>query len=218
MPSPLDRWPGTEPHPDPRWQILYEAILRGNQQMNLTRITAPADFWEKHLWDSAQGIKPYLGESAAWRVVDVGTGAGFPGVVVALLQPHWQVTLLDARQKKTRFLQRLVADLDLKNVTVVTGRAEVLGAAFPHRQGYDLVLLRAVAPIPQALAYGVPLVKAGGRLVLYQGRWTESDTAALTTQHQGLQLVQIDAQTTPLTQAARHYLHLVRNFPGPTDS
>ncbi|MEN9275815.1 MAG: 16S rRNA (guanine(527)-N(7))-methyltransferase RsmG [Gloeomargarita sp. GMQP_bins_5] len=212
MLSPLDRWPGDPAQQDPRWQKLYDVVLRGNQRLNLTRITAPADFWEKHLWDSAQGIRPYLSEKAAWRVIDVGSGAGFPGVVVALLQPHWHVTLLEARQKKTRFLQELVAALGLPNVAVLTGRAEVLGTLAPHRQGYDLVLLRAVAPARQALAYGAPLVKPGGRLVLYQGQWTEQDTAALVPHRYGLQWEQIDAQKTPLTQAIRHYLHLMRNF------
>ncbi|MCS6781814.1 MAG: 16S rRNA (guanine(527)-N(7))-methyltransferase RsmG [Gloeomargarita sp. SKYBB_i_bin120] len=218
MPSPLETWPGSTSNPDPRWQALYEAILQGNQRLNLTRITAPADFWEKHLWDSAQGIRPYLYETAPWRVVDIGTGAGFPGLVVALLQPHWRVTLLDARHKKTHFLQQLVADFRLENVTVLTGRAEVLGATPAHQRAYDLVLLRAVAPADQALAYGAPFVKRGGHLVLYQGRWTDAQTAALTAHAQGLQLVQIDAQRTPLTHAARHYIHLVRNLAGPGDS
>ncbi len=216
LPSPLDPWPGS--HPEPRWHALYTAILRGNQQMNLTRITAPADFWEKHLWDSAQGIQPYLGNPEPWRVVDVGTGAGFPGLVAAMLQPHWQVTLLDSRQKKTRFLEQVIAALGLENVTTLTGRAEVLGATAPHRCAYDLVLLRAVAPAPDALGYGRQFLKPGGHLVLYQGHWTAAQTQALTPCLSGLTLTQIDAQTTPLTQGVRHYLHLRGNFPATADS
>ena len=218
LPGPLDVWSGTATHPDPRWHALYTAILRGNEQMNLTRITTPADFWEKHLWDSAQGIRPYLGNAAAWRVVDVGTGAGFPGLVVGMLHPHWQVTLLDARQKKTRFLDRVIADLGLPNITTLTGRAEVLGFTVTHHRAYDLVLLRAVAPAPKALGYGVPFLKPGGHLVLYQGHWTPAQTEALMAQQQGLQLDHIDAQTTPLTQAVRHYLHFTGNFSAPAPS
>ncbi len=213
LPSPLAAWPGTATPPDPRWQALYTAILQGNARMNLTRITTPADFWEKHLWDSAQGIRPYLGNPEPWRVLDVGTGAGFPGLVVGMLHPHWQVTLLDARQKKTRFLAQVIADLGLANVTTLTGRAEVLGVTAPYHHAYDLVLLRAVAPAAQALAYGAPFLKPGGALVLYQGHWTPAQTAALRPHLQGLHLHQIDAQTTPLTRAVRHYLHFRRNFP-----
>ncbi|APB32566.1 glucose inhibited division protein B [Gloeomargarita lithophora Alchichica-D10] len=213
LPSPLDPWPGAETHPDPRWHALYLAILAGNEQMNLTRITTPADFWEKHLWDSVQGIQPYLGNNEAWQVLDVGTGAGFPGLAVGILQPHWQVTLLDSRQKKTRFLAQVIADLRLDNITMLTGRAEVLGATVPHRKNYDLVLLRAVAPVDQALNYGTPFLKPGGRLVLYQGHWTAAQTEALTASLHGLKLTHIDAQITPLTQGVRHYLHLVGNFP-----
>ncbi|MEO0309529.1 MAG: 16S rRNA (guanine(527)-N(7))-methyltransferase RsmG [Gloeomargarita sp. DG02_3_bins_56] len=219
LPSPLEPWPGGEQtHPDPRWQALYEMIVRGNEQMNLTRITAPADFWEKHLWDSAQGIQPYLGVTAAWQVIDVGTGAGFPGLVVALLQPHWRVTLLDSRRKKTRFLEQVITDLHLENVVTLTGRAEVLGAVAPHHRAYDLVLMRAVAPASTALGYGTPWLKPDGRLVLYQGHWTAAQTQGLTPHLQGLTLRRIDACTTPLTQGVRHYLHLVGNFPGGVDS
>ncbi|MEN9216124.1 MAG: 16S rRNA (guanine(527)-N(7))-methyltransferase RsmG, partial [Gloeomargarita sp. HHBFW_bins_162] len=211
-----DSWPGEAT--DRRWQSLYETILQGNQQMNLTRITAPQDFWEKHLWDSAQGISPYLGITDPWQVIDVGTGAGFPGLVVAMLQPHWQVTLLDSRRKKTRFLEQAIADLHLENVRILTGRAEVLGADLPHQRAYDLVLLRAVAPVQEALRYGTPFLKPGGHLVLYQGHWTAAQTEALTPHLQGLTLTQIDAQTTPLTQGVRHYLHLTGNFPRWADS
>ncbi|WAS04058.1 16S rRNA (guanine(527)-N(7))-methyltransferase RsmG [Gloeomargaritales cyanobacterium VI4D9] len=218
LPSPLDPWPGTESHPDPRWHDLYTAILRGNEQMNLTRITTPADFWEKHLWDSAQGIRPYLGNNQPWRVIDVGTGAGFPGLVVGILHPHWQVTLLDSRQKKTRFLAQVIADLRLDNVTTLTGRAEVLGAISPHHQAYDLVLLRAVAPAPEALSYGTPFLKPGGHLVLYQGHWTPAQTEALNPQKYRLKLTRMDAQITPLTQSVRHYLHFLGNFPATADS
>ncbi len=218
LPSPLDPWPGTEKPADPRWHALYAAILRGNEQMNLTRITAPADFWEKHLWDSAQGVQPYLTNQKNWQVIDVGTGAGFPGLVVAILQPHWQVTLLDSRQKKTRFLEQVIADLHLENVATLTGRAEVLGATLTHHQAYDLVLLRAVAPVPQVLSFGTPFLKPGGYLVLYQGHWTAAQTEALTPQLQGLTLTQIDAQITPLTQGMRHYLHLRGNLRAAADS
>ena len=89
-----------------QFQQLYEEILAGNRQLNLTRITAPEEFWEKHLWDSLAAMK-WLGKiveiektKSPQQVIDIGTGAGFPGIPVAIAFPLSQVTLLDATRKK----------------------------------------------------------------------------------------------------------------------
>jgi 16S rRNA (guanine527-N7)-methyltransferase len=114
LPRRSDLWQsslGWQPS-DPQWALLeqlYQGILDGNRQINLTRLTQPDDFWEKHLWDSFSGLWPWLVPDAArdWtvppvdRVIDIGTGAGFPGFPAAIAQPQWQVTLLDSTQKKS---------------------------------------------------------------------------------------------------------------------
>lgn len=100
------QWQPT-PQQQEQFQRFYGALLAANQGMNLTRITAVPDFWEKHLWDSLRGILPWLqptGETL-WgakiqQVIDIGSGGGFPGVPVAIARPDWSVTLLEATQKK----------------------------------------------------------------------------------------------------------------------
>ena len=142
-----------------QFERLYQAILAGNRQFNLTRITAANDFWEKHLWDSLAGLgiaKSKQGLTA----IDIGTGAGFPGIAIAIAQPQWQVTLLDATRKKVRFLDTLIDNLALENVTTLTGRAEAVGQQ-SHREAYDLALVRAVGSASVCAEYAVPLLKNG---------------------------------------------------------
>ncbi|WP_338038670.1 16S rRNA (guanine(527)-N(7))-methyltransferase RsmG [Neosynechococcus sphagnicola] len=90
-------------HQQQQFQQIYEQILMGNQRLNLTRITDPLEFWEKHLWDSLQGVAPLLSQPSVQpglRVIDIGTGAGFPGLPVAIARPDATITLLDSTQKK----------------------------------------------------------------------------------------------------------------------
>src|ERR687886_2909172 len=164
------------------FQQLYEAILQGNRQLNLTRITEPLEFWEKHLWDSLRGV--WLQESEmrnqesesknetqpqSLKLIDIGTGAGFPGLPVAIAFPHHVVTLLDSTRKKISFLDVLIAKLGIKNVTTSIGRAETISHQPQHRQTYDIALLRAVAPAPICAEYALPFLKTGGLAILYRG-------------------------------------------------
>jgi 16S rRNA (guanine527-N7)-methyltransferase len=125
----------------PKFQRLYEEILAANRSINLTRITQPIEFWEKHLWDSLAGmvglgISTQLEKKESLKAIDIGTGAGFPGIPVAIVFPFWTVTLLDATRKKTNFLETLVDRLDLNNIKILTGRAE----EFPNPQSVPNML------------------------------------------------------------------------------
>ncbi len=108
-----------------QFQRLYELILEGNRQLNLTRITDPQEFWEKHLWDSLRGILPLLSGNlppASPTIIDIGTGAGFPGVPVAMTVPNCTITLLDSTQKKITFLDNILTELALTNAkTLLVG-------------------------------------------------------------------------------------------------
>jgi 16S rRNA (guanine(527)-N(7))-methyltransferase RsmG len=173
LPRRSDLWQsslGWQPS-DPQWALLeqlYQGILDGNRQINLTRLTQPDDFWEKHLWDSFSGLWPWLVPDAArdWtvppvdRVIDIGTGAGFPGFPAAIAQPQWQVTLLDSTQKKVRFLAELATELGLEQVQAIADRAEFLGHQPAHREQYDLALLRAVGGPPPVLNMACPWSKS----------------------------------------------------------
>ena len=194
-------------------QRLYELILEGNRQLNLTRITDPGEFWEKHLWDSLRGVAPLLATNAQQpiqRVVDIGTGAGFPGIPVAIAFPFWTVTLLDSTRKKMTFLDTLIGQLDVQNVTTLVGRAETVGQQPQHRQNYDIALIRAVGSADICAQYALPLLKLGGLAVLYRGRWTTAEAEVLqsTVDALGGVIEATEEFTTPLSQSIRHCLYL----------
>ncbi|MGA9378736.1 MAG: 16S rRNA (guanine(527)-N(7))-methyltransferase RsmG [Phormidium sp.] len=207
-----------------QFQLLYELICQGNLQLNLTRITEPTDFWEKHLWDSLRGITPFLDKTNSERrtgilpvipnsnpqIIDIGTGAGFPGIPIALTQPNWQVTLLDSTKKKLAFLDSLISELELKNATTLVGRSEELSKQFQYREVYDLALIRAVGSALVCAAYALPFLKVGGLAILYRGNWTEEEAVDLrsTLLRLGGAIELIDSFTTPISNSIRHCLHL----------
>ena len=197
-----------------QFQRLYELILVGNRQLNLTRITDPLEFWEKHLWDSLRGVMPLLKDEdkteSSFNVIDIGTGAGFPGIPVAIALTGAAVTLLDATRKKITFLETLLAELTLKNVTTLTGRAEIVGKQPQHRQGYNIALVRALGPADACAEYALPLLKMGGLAILYRGQWTDSETEALQGAVEALGGVveSLEGFTTPLSNSVRHCLYL----------
>ncbi|MDX2217379.1 MAG: 16S rRNA (guanine(527)-N(7))-methyltransferase RsmG [Oculatellaceae cyanobacterium bins.114] len=225
-------WQPTETQ-QTQFQTLYELILSGNRQLNLTRITEPNEFWEKHVWDSLRGIAswqtapetltsgqtfPSLPISASAQVIDIGTGGGFPGIPVAIAQPDWHITLLDSTRKKMAFLDTVITALGLPNVATMSDRAESLGQHSQHRAHYDLALVRAVAEAAVCAEYALPLLKLGGFAVLYRGQWADSDTQALKSAvaQLGGAIAQVVTFTTPLSQGIRHciYLQKMARTPG----
>lgn len=224
MSSELDeqRWQQTLdwlPNPEQQRQFhqLYDQVLAGNRQLNLTRITDSQEFQEKHLWDSLRGVVPFLQSEAKLRVIDIGTGAGFPGLPIAIARPDWEVTLLDSTRKKITFLQFLLTQMELRNVQIRCDRVETLGQNPPDRQSYDLALVRAVAPAAVCAEYALPLVKIQGVAVLYRGQWQPSETAALQAalEKLGGQIEQVEAFKTPLSHSDRHCLYLRKIAPTP---
>ena len=210
-----------------RFQRLYELILEGNQKLNLTRITEPQEFWEKHLWDSLRGVAFLFkaGEVAetevsflfsdSLKIIDIGTGAGFPGLPVAIALPQSTVTLLDATRKKIAFLDALIPELAIANAKTLVGRAEQVGSDRQHRQ-YDLALVRAVGSASACAEYALPLLKPEGLAILYRGQWTaeEAEELAQTAERLNGKLDTIEEFTTPLTQSVRHCISLRKIKPG----
>lgn len=235
LPQAIDLWQTTlnwHPNNDQLTQLqqVYDLILAGNQQLNLTRITTPDEFWEKHLWDSLRGMgvwqsdletnpSPFILGNMPAKVIDIGTGAGFPGIPVAIAQPHWQVTLLDSTRKKMAFIDILITTLKLGNARTVSDRAESLGQHRLHRAHYDLALIRAVAEAPVCAEYALPLVKTGGFAILYRGQWSEADTETLkpVAAKLGGAIAHIAAFTTPLSQGIRHCIYLQKIAPTPKE-
>ena len=136
-------------------------LLETNKVMNLTAITEPEDVARLHLLDCAAllNITDFRGK----RVVDVGTGAGFPGMPLRILEPDFDLTLLDSLGKRIAFLQRVCDEMGLQRVTCIHARAEEFAAK--HREQYDIATSRAVAALPVLCELTLPLVKVGGRFL-----------------------------------------------------
>lgn len=223
LPEMLDLWRSTTnwyPNENVRsqFQQFYELVLTGNQQQNLTRIVEPVDFWEKHLWDSLRGVFPKVTE-ANLSVIDIGTGAGFPGIPMAIARPDWQVTLLDSTRKKVNLLQDNTKALKLNNVRSIIDRVEQIGQASGHRAAYNLATIRAVAAASVCAEYALPLLKIGGLAVLYRGQWTNEEAIALeqAAKKLGGVVEECDRFETPLTHGVRHCLYLRKTATTPSE-
>lgn len=164
----IDSKAGTLTITDDEADRLYrymELLLEWNQKMNLTALTDPREIMTKHFLDSAAG-QAFL---PAGRIADIGTGAGFPGLVLKIMQPERQLVLMDALNKRLNFLKEVCGDLGLSGVELVHERAEEAGRKEIYRQQYEAVVARAVAPLPVLLEYCIPFVKTGGMFLAYKG-------------------------------------------------
>lgn len=141
-------------------------IVEANQHLNLTRITSPRDAAVKHVLDSVMPWRLFLGVR---HVLDAGTGAGFPGIPLALVLPETRFTLAESIQKKARFVESVLNEMKLPNVGIAPRRAEELSA--------DIITARALAPIPRVLSLFRPALKAGASLLLYKGPEAELEIA-----------------------------------------
>lgn len=154
-----------------------ELLLRRNAEMNLTRIVEPQEIAVKHFIDAAAPLRYGLvGEDE--HVIDVGTGAGFPGVVLKILRPRLRLVLLDALAKRLRFLEEVVRVLGLDGVELVHARAEEVGRGAPHREAYGVATARAVAELRVLAEYVLPLVKVGGAALAWKGPDVAAEAAA----------------------------------------
>ncbi len=194
-----------------KWEKLYQEIISANRQINLTRLTDPKDFWEKHLWDSLAGIDTkILNLKAPLKIIDIGTGAGFPGIPVAMTCPNWQVTLLDSTQKKIKFINLILEELKLNNCQTLIGRSEAIGQMKDHRETYDLALIRAVGKPSVCAEYTLPFLKIGGIGVLYRGHWETEDELTLKSalKKLGGKITIIKKFETPLTKSIRNFVYV----------
>jgi len=171
-----------------------------NTRMNLTAIRDRPSQLTKHLLDSLT-VQPFLqGE----RIADVGSGAGFPGIPLAIVEPHRHFTLIESTGKKCRFLEHVRDTLELKNVEVVQSRAE----SYKPEVRFDTVLARAVGPIADLVKVAGPLVVGGGRLLAMKGRYPEAELAG---KLNGWKVASVHPLTVPGLGEERHLVELVRS-------
>lgn len=145
-----------------------DILLDWNERMNLTRITDEDEMMDKHFIDSLTPtlVKAYEGTG---KILDLGTGAGFPGMVLAMVSPERDVHLMDSLNKRITFLDHVVEELGLTNVRTFHGRAEEAGRDKKFREQYGLVVSRAVARLPILAEYCLPFVRLGGHLIAMKG-------------------------------------------------
>ena len=165
-----------------QFEDYYHQLIAANRRVNLTSITDYQEVQRRHFGESlavaaalyrAGVLKPDEGA----RVLDLGAGAGFPGLPMWIVHSALRLTILEATRKKTAFLERLLARLGLEDVTVITGRAEAVAHEPVHRESHDLVLARAVAPLAVLVELALPFLEVGGSLATPKGSRASQEMA-----------------------------------------
>lgn len=149
-----------------QFYIYMNMLLEWNEKINLTAITEPKEIILKHFVDCGTALK-YLNKKN--KILDLGTGAGFPGIPLKLLNSELNITLVDSLNKRINFLNEVIEELKLKNINTVHSRAEDLSRQKGYRESYDIILSRAVANMSVLLEYTLPFLKVGGKCICMKG-------------------------------------------------
>jgi 16S rRNA (guanine527-N7)-methyltransferase len=163
-----------------RFELYYRELIEWNKKTNLTAITDYPSVQVKHFLDSLTVVLALPGkemQTSDFNIVDVGTGAGFPGVPLKIVFPRPGLVLIEPTAKKTTFLRHIIAELELENVQVVNTRAEEAGHMPLYREQFDLALSRAVAPLPPLVELTLPFCRVGGRFVAQKKSEIEEETS-----------------------------------------
>lgn len=156
-----------------KFQTYFDFLLETNKSLNLTAITEMKDVVLKHFVDSISVVSYF--DLKDKKVIDVGTGAGFPGIPLAILNPDTEFVLADSLKKRLHFIDQVTEKCDLKNVTTVHGRAEDLGQDTMYRERFDYCVSRAVASLPVLLELCIPFVKQNGYFVSYKSETLQQE-------------------------------------------
>jgi len=157
----------------------YELLIEWNQVMNLTTITEMNEVITKHFVDSLSIVKVFEDlEEKKWSLIDVGTGAGFPGIPLKIVFPKLRITLLDSLNKRVKYLNQVIEELGLSEIEAIHGRAEEFGSQVLYREKFNLCVSRAVANISTLSEYCLPFVSVDGLFVSYKSGKVEEELNA----------------------------------------
>jgi len=152
----------------------YEMLIEYNKVMNLTGITEKEEVYLKHFYDSLT-IAKIIDLKAETNLCDIGTGAGFPGIVLKIFYPNLKITLIDSLNKRINFLNEVIKELNLKDIETVHSRVEDFGKNSKYRESFDIVTARAVSNLAVLSEYLVPLTKIGGNCICMKGNEIEEE-------------------------------------------
>lgn len=156
------------------FEKYYQLLIHYNSMFNLTAITEREEVYKKHFIDSVINVDKLVGD----KLIDVGSGGGFPALPIKIMRPELKVTLLEATGKKCEFLKAVVKELNLSDVTVLNGRAEDFAKNIEYRENFDICTARAVARLNTLCEYCMPFVKVGGSFVSFKAKAQEEITEA----------------------------------------
>jgi 16S rRNA (guanine(527)-N(7))-methyltransferase GidB len=199
-----------------QFEVYYRLLVEWNEKMNLTGITEREAVYEKHFYDSLT-----LAEAVSFgkqgSLADIGSGAGFPSIPLAIAFPHLRVTIVDALAKRIKFLEEVTAQLHLTQVACLHARAEDAARKQEHRDGYDIVTARAVARLAVLNEFCLPFVRPGGLFVAMKGTdiSTELEEARFSLSKLAGRLVDVKRLTLPTEGAERHLIVCEKKSPTP---
>ncbi len=187
-----------------------ELLVQWNQKINLTSLKIPREIIIKHFLDSISCIKvinKYIDKERI-NIIDIGTGAGFPGIPIKIICPSIRLSLLEARKKKTIFLEKVTEEINFQKVKILNGRAETFGKGPDYREKYDIAISRAVARLNVLSEYCLPLVRVGGLFVAQKGRSykEEIDKALKAVQLLGGELIGVENVRIPFINQEKYLL------------
>ena len=156
--------------------VYYEMLVEKNKVMNLTAITEFQEVVKKHFLDSIS-LAANLDLNQSWKILDLGTGAGFPGIPLKIVFPELEMTLMDSLKKRVSFLRQVLSELNLSNISAVHGRAEEMAKKMEYREQFDLCLSRAVANLSSLSEYCIPFVRQVGIFISYKSGEIEEEVS-----------------------------------------
>lgn len=202
-----------------QFETLRDYLILENEKYNLTGISDPREIEIKHFLDSIT-VLPHISPETK-SLIDIGSGAGFPGLPLAILRPHTKVTCLESTGKKTEFIKRAIEKIGLSNVSIINGRAEEAGIKNVYREYFDVALARAVAGLPTLLEYTLPFVRVGGIFIAQKSTGEQIESSEQALKELGGSIIKIIPVTIPNLSARQLILiqkttETPKRYPRPT--